>query len=515
MIPDQTVVADAVSMSFGDTRALDKCSFSAEAGEIHAIVGENGSGKSTLAKIISGVLQPDHGTVSVNRREPTSPRTAQRAGLATVFQEVLLAENASVADNVFIGFDGYLRKAYSYRQKREKAEALLHRLTGQPISADRIVAELPLALKQWVVISRALIRNPSVLVLDESTAALDLAGARRLYRLAGELRDQGKTILVVTHRIGELTSFADRATVLRDGKDIGILSGADINERSLLELMSGSARARTAINRTPRSAPEEGTQPVVSVRDAQLAEGSRPFSFDVFAGQIVGLAGLEGQGQSAFAKVLVGFETLRSGTITGHGHEASRVIDGPDAAAAAGIAYVSGDRAGEGIFPNMSILENFGIGVYNRHSTLSWINFGSVGRTFNKYVDRLSIKAPNANKRIGSLSGGHQQKVLIARALASSPGTMVFNDPARGVDARTKTELQEYLLQLADDGRTVIYVSSELEEFPNFCDRVAVFRDGTVSEWVEREEVSTDNLLRAMFGYHDALSAAELLEMES
>lgn len=503
-------------MSFGDTKALQRCSFRALPGEIHAIVGENGSGKSTLAKIISGVMRPQDGRVEVLGGQPGSPRRAAALGLAIVFQEILLADNATVMDNVFLGHDGLVRKAASGSDRVQRTAELMGRLTEIDVDPYAVVADLPLSTKQWIVIARALIRRPRVLILDESTAALDLPGAARLHKEVRALRDQSATVLLVTHRIAELTSFADRATVLRDGTDVGVLTGAGITEEALLELMSGEPVTEAApLVGTGLAHPHRGTDAeiVVSAATATLAPATLPFSFTARRGEVVGLAGLEGHGQSEFAKVLAGFLPLAGGEVRlpRDGDEGTP-IRGPRDAANAGLSYVSGDRKRDGIFPNLSIIENFGAPLYRRYARGGWIDFPAVRQRFREQVSALSIKVGSPGLHIGSLSGGHQQKVLIGRALAADPTVIVLNDPARGVDIRTKKELHQQLRRLADAGRCIIYVSSELEEFPGFCDRVGVFRNGVLADWVTAQDIEPDRIMRMMFGYRESAPLSEVLE---
>ena len=511
---ETVVTANGVHVSFGDTHALRGADFSAQRGEIHAVVGENGSGKSTLAKSIAGVVRPQSGSIDVLGQACRSPRDARRLGLAMVFQEVLVAGTASVVDNVFLGSDGLVKRSTSERSKAQRAAEMLGRLTDSDIDPLAETASLPLDVRQWIVVARALVRNPRILVLDEATAALDLAGSARLHTEMKRIRDEGNTVLIVTHRIAELTSFADRATVLRDGVTTGVLTGSDIQEHALLRLMSGetsSPAAHVARERRPTDGPV-----VVRGVDLRVRHDGTPFEFELRSGEVVGIAGLDGQGQTTFVRALVGMAPLAGGALSASTTGgAPTEITNPRAATDAGIAFVSGDRKRDGIFPNLSIQENFAAGLYRRHSTGSRIDFKAIRKLFDQQVERLAIKLGRPGDPIDSLSGGHQQKVLIGRALASDPAVIVLNDPARGVDIRTKAELHRYLREQADAGRAVIYLSSELEEFPGLCDRVAVFRDHGLAEWVDGEAIEPDTVLKAMFGYHRAASVAEAMEAQS
>ena len=505
---DAVVQIENVAKSFGETRALRGASLTAYAGEIHAIVGENGSGKSTLAKIISGIVRPDSGVILVNGATVGQPRQALKAGVATVFQEVLVAGGASIADNVFMGLHGPWRSHVSRAEKHARAAELMQRLTGQPVDPHEPVDSLSLSGRQWVTIARALVREPKVVIFDESTAALDLDSTARLYSEMQRLRAEGVCVLVVTHRIAELTSFANRATVLRDGADVGVLSGEEIVLERLLTLMTGVESGREA--NTPDDLTHRRLEhldlrtPVLVAKQLSVQPADQGSDMQLFRGEIVGIAGLEGHGQAEFVQALCGIRGIVAGEllvdVDGHWQPVDHLRD----AAALGVCYVSGDRRREGIFANLNIFENFAMPLYDSSSHHGIIDRARIRRMFAEQADKLGLKAGPAENPINSLSGGNQQKVLIGRVLAQGPRVIVLNDPARGVDIGTKRELYRQLEALAAGGTAVVYLSTELDELVGFCDRVAVFRDGCLFSWLEGDLITSGAILAAMFGHLEA-----------
>ena len=499
-----TIQIQQVSKAFGETRALRGATFSATAGEIHAIVGENGSGKSTLAKIMSGIVIPDGGTVDINGRHVTSPSEALQTGVATVFQEVLVAEGASIADNVFIGSQGTWRSRISKREQVKRAGEMLESLMGHPVDASALVETLSLADRQWVTIARALVRSPKVVIFDESTAALDLSGAARLYGEMERLRSEGVCVVIVTHRIAELTTFADSATVLRDGVDVGILRGDEITETRLIELMTGvKAKDGLAAETTSqRRARFDGSDVVLEAAGLVASPGAQPSDFALHSGEVVGFAGLDGQGQAEFLQALTGVRRPVAGGVSavgkgGRAHHIGSLAE----AIAANVSYISGDRRKEGIFPNLSIAENFGMPLYRHHRRGGVIDGNAIAARYDQMASTLKLRAGAPSDPITSLSGGNQQKVLIGRELAQNPRVVALNDPARGVDISTKRELYAQLERLALEGAGIIYLSTEIDELIGLCDRVAVFRDGALLGWVTGNNITSDRVLAGMFGH--------------
>lgn len=490
-----------VHKAFRQTRALAGASLEAGLGEVHAIVGENGSGKSTLAKIVSGVFAPDTGSVRLLGQTPRTPRQMLALGVATIFQEMMLAESLSVSENMFAGADGFWKRRESPRARRAQTRALLERLSGQSIDPDVRVGSLPLPLKQWIVLGRAIRSNPKILILDESSAALDLAGTGRLHDEIRRLRDGGACVLIVTHRIAELVRIADRATVLRDGATVGQLTRSEITEHNLLSLMSAATRDVARAGRTA-GVQVASSRIVLRCTGMRLDTGARPFDFDLRAGEIVGVAGLDGGGQAEFVRTLAGIDTAVSGQVKAMTtSDAGGVVGSIATANALGVAYVSGDRKREGIFPSLSTFENFGLALYRRHRRSDGlIDRRGLRGAFASETSRLGIKYARRSDRITALSGGNQQKVLIARAFAGEPRVIVLNDPARGVDIGTKQELYRQLTAFAQRGGAVVYLSSEIEEFLDFADRAVVFVAMSLFDTFAAADIGESTLLPAMFG---------------
>ncbi|MEZ5878162.1 MAG: sugar ABC transporter ATP-binding protein, partial [Tepidamorphaceae bacterium] len=432
----ETIVVRNVKKYFGPTRALDGVSFSARAGEIHAVVGGNGCGKSTLAKVVSGILPIDSGSVSILGETPSTPAESRALGISTVYQEVLVADESSVVDNIFMGADALFSKTLSYERKVARASELMRELCDEPIDPHAIVGTLPLGIKQWITIARAMLSDPKILILDESSAALDFDSTERLFARMRAMRDAGTTVLIVTHRIAELIRISDRATVLRDGRDVGVLEKEEITEKNLLALMTGDEEAGAHHD-------QHGPQPTddaLAMKASGIAvwPGGKTFDFNLRHGEIVGIAGLDGQGQDAFVRVIAGVEPAQAGLVQvadRHG-ELNPVRSLADAVANR-VVYVSGDRKREGIFASLSIFENMVMPLYRekkRAGILGIIDRATLSTLFKREADNLLIKFGMKEDLITSLSGGNQQKVLIGRGFAMRPDIIVLNDPARGID---------------------------------------------------------------------------------
>ncbi|GAB5469368.1 MAG: hypothetical protein Kilf2KO_23980 [Rhodospirillales bacterium] len=495
-----TVELSSVRKTFGPTVALDDCNLTAFEGEVHAIIGGNGSGKSTLAKVMSGVLIPDSGQVSVLGKVATTPVEARALGIANVFQEVLVAEGCSILDNLYLGADGLVTSAANREEKLRRAGQLMRELLGFDLDLTMQVGALPLSLKQWVTIGRGLLAEPRLLILDESSAALDYESTERLFAKMRQLKAGGTSIMIVTHRIAELVRIADRATVLRDGSDVGCLTRDEISEHRILELIAGP-QAKNATAQALAS-PVQDKRPVLRVERARVWHDAGTIDFKLHRGEIVGVTGLDGQGQADFVRALAGVSPLISGRIALVDDRGEQDIFDLRSARENHVSYVSGDRKKEGIFPNLSIFENLVMPIYREYRSggiLNLINRTKLEPVFQWESSKLRVKMGSSDNAITSLSGGNQQKVLIARAFAEKPRVLVLNDPARGIDVGAKLDLYQNLKTFAAGGRSVIFLSSEIEEFLDLCTGVVVFRNGTVSSEFE-PPFDPNVILNATFG---------------
>ena len=513
----QSVVGDIyvqdVHKSFGVTKALDGVNFSANFGEIHAIVGPNGCGKSTLAKVLSGVLPIDKGKVSVMGHFPTSPVMARDLGIATVFQEVMIADEASVVDNLFIGSDDFWYKTLTHREKVKKAEELMEDLIGEYVDPNTLAMNLSLPIKAWITIGRAFLReNTKVLILDESSAALDFDSTERLFKKMREFRDSGMAVFIVTHRIAELIRISDKATVMRDGVDVGVLDKKDLNEKNLLSLMTG--KVESGEKSKDVAVQTKSDKVVINAKDLVVWPESAPVNLEIRRGEILGVTGLDGNGHDDFVKILAGVQESHGGTtevlnINDKFVKYNTLMEAKEL----GISFVSGDRKKEGILPNLSIYENMVIPLYrttSRAGFLGFINWLELNGVYEWELDRLNIKTGLKSDLITSLSGGNQQKVMIARSFGQHPKILILNDPARGIDVNTKTDLYHHLRKYVEEGNSVVFLSSELEEFIGLCPKVIVFRHGSVFDIFENEKVNADTLLQGMFGQTQGIGSTSI-----
>ena len=493
----------SLAKAFGATQALRDCSLELRRGEVLAIMGENGSGKSTLVKILSGVHRPDGGTIEIVGQEHKflhSPRAAQTAGIATVFQEILVVGQQPVLTNIWLGRDGLLRRRVSFEARRERAAELLGEMIETP-RFDVAAGQLPLSDRQAICIARALVRDPKILILDEATSALDVATRDRLFRVLQRLRAAGASILFISHRMDEVEEIADRITVMRSGDTVATLARGEATTRKLVELMTGVKDAAEEMR--PAASAQSRVREHVLVRAAgvRLQESARPIDFEIRAGELVGVAGLEGHGQDEFLRVLAGVQPFE-GEVTCHAGGQPRGLRSPADALDSGIAYVPKDRRGESIFESRSILDNFQITTLPADRRAGLLRRSLTERRFDGFVDLLNIRSGHRTNPITSLSGGNQQKVVIARWLARSPKILILNDPTRGVDIGSKNDIYRVLTDAAAEGMAVVMLSTEVIELVELMDRVLVFRESELFCELARAELTRARLVASYFGRH-------------
>jgi ABC-type sugar transport system ATPase subunit len=488
-----------VSKSFPGVQALDDVGFDVRAGEVHALLGENGAGKSTLIKIVSGLYQPDAGTMRLDGEEVrfASPHDAQRAGIATIFQELLLFPELSVAENIFMGHAPRTRLgALDWAAMRAQAQDLLASLDIHDLEVTRIVGALTVGNRQRVEIAKALSQNARILIMDEPTAALTEADVLRLFGIVRRLRERGVGVVYISHRLEEVFVLADRVTVLRDGAYVGTRQVADTSTDELITMMVG----RTIDNLFPKLDAEIGA-PVLEVRGLCGEPLFRDVSLELRAGEIVGLAGLVGAGRSELAQAIFGIKPADSGEILVDGEAVK--IHSPAQAKRLGIAYVPEDRATQGLIRPMRLRENISLAVLRQMTRGPFIDRGAEAALAERSIRQLGIRASGTEQVVEKLSGGNQQKVVLSKWLATAPRVLIMDEPTRGIDVGAKAEIHRLMSGLATDGLAVLMISSELPEIMGMSDRILVMRGGAIVAEFARAAASQEAIAAAMMSAAD------------
>jgi monosaccharide-transporting ATPase len=496
-----------ITKRFGASVALDGVDFSVERGEVHALVGENGAGKSTLMKILIGAYHRDSGTVALDGNDVhfDTPGDAQTAGVCAVHQEIHLLALRSVAENIYTGREPVRWGLVDWPRMMADAAALLGGL-GLDIDPRAQVATLNPARQQMVAIARGVSLGAKLLVLDEPTTSLSEREVTILHDLIRRLREQGTSIVYISHRFDELYAVCDRVTVLRDGKLVGTRSLADLGRLDLVCLMLGKTREQLRKGTTGFAGHAE--VPAVESRQSEpllvaksLAHGARlrDVSLTVGRGEIVGLAGLLGSGRTETARAIFGADAADAGALTFDGH--SFAPNTPHEGIAAGIGFVSEDRKAEGIIPELSVRENMTLAILPTLTRYGVVSRQRQSEIVERYMQRLGIKANSADQPIRELSGGNQQKVLIARSLSMDPKLLILDEPTRGIDIGAKGEIQALVNELAADGLGVLMISSEIEELVEGSTRVVVLRDGVSVAELSGADVSETAIIHALAGH--------------
>jgi ribose transport system ATP-binding protein len=471
---------EGISKRYGGVRALERAELTVEAGRVHAVLGENGAGKSTLIKTMSGVVVPDEGRMLLDGREVrfADPAAANAAGIVCIFQELSLIPDLSVADNIVVANPPLRFGMIDRRAQRRIAEEALARAGGEDIHPSALVKDLPLSRRQMVEIAKALARKPRVLILDEATSALTASDVTKVFKVLKRLRDEGIALLYISHRMHEIAELADDCTVFRNGRNVASYQAGTKSDEEVVELMIG----REYHNVFPKK-PEpmsKGASPVLEARNLTWPPRLNGVSLKVRPGEVVGLGGLDGQGQRELLLALFGVLRGVGGDILIDGKAAS--INSPRAAKdeKIGMALIPEDRKTEGLMLPMAVRDNLSFAAMSRFSKGGIIDAAGERRAIDEMIKLLAIKTDGTSVPVGSLSGGNQQKVVIAKWLMRKPRIILLNDPTRGIDVGTKQEIYTLLRRLADDGAAIILYSTDYDELIGCCDRVLVMYDGSV-----------------------------------
>jgi galactofuranose transport system ATP-binding protein len=491
--------ARGIHKRFAAVQALDGVSMELYAGEVRALVGENGAGKSTLIKIMTGVYQPDQGELYYRGEHVhfARPRDAQVVGISTIYQEINLIPQMSAAQNLFLGHEptNRLRLVDKRRMNREAREILqrygVHADVGRPLH------ELSVGVQQTVAVARAVDQQHRVVVMDEPTSSLEPLEVERLFGVIDLLREVGVGVIYVSHRLDEVFRICDTVTVLRDGKKVHDGSLSDIDRATLIALMLGREIADTSRVTSFATEGERIEQQVVLAAQAMSRHHViEDVDVTVHRGEVVGLAGLLGSGRSSTAKAIYGAEPLDAGTVSMEGREVRR--GSTRAAIAAGIALIPEDRKAEGVVPTLSVQDNISLTILPKLARRGLLVGTDERRIAQEFIDRLRIKTSGPDQKLSELSGGNQQKVLLARMLASAPRLLILDDPTRGIDVGAKAEIQALVSDLAAQGLAVVLISSDLEEVVEGSDRLIVLRDGVVIGELGGADVHEDRVVELL-----------------
>lgn len=493
MLGDTILKLNHISKLYPGVVALDDLNIEFKEGEIHAMVGENGAGKSTMIKAISGAVQPTKGTIEINHQtfDSMTPALSRQNGIAVIYQEFTLIPVLSAAENIFLG--EFIMKGMTLDRKEmdRRAKELFSRLHVK-IDPTAKVADLTTGYQQIVEIAKAVSKDAKILIMDEPSAPLTTSEVEAMFQIVDTLKAEGVTIIYISHRMEEIFRLSDRVSVLRDGKYITTVKTKDTSKSELIKLMVGRELSDNYPIRK-----KAASQTLLSIKNLS-GNGVRNISFDVKKGEILGLAGLIGAGRTELAQLLFGYEKIDSGEIilNGKSLRPKNCIQ----AIEAGIALVPEDRKRQGLVLEMSIKENTTMPSLKRISRTSVISRSKENKMSEDYMKSLRTKAPSIEQKTKNLSGGNQQKVVLAKWLAMDPKVLIFDEPTRGIDVGAKQEIYNIMNDLADDGKTIIMISSDMEELIGMSDRIVVLCKGRVTGILEKNEVSQELILSKSSG---------------
>jgi ribose transport system ATP-binding protein len=479
-----------VTKTYPGVRALDAVSIDFERGEVHALVGENGAGKSTLIKILTGAIQPDGGEIELEGVVHSSFRPHEAIfdlGISAIYQEFNLIPYLSVAENVFFGKEITRGILINMNKMCSETEKILDRL-GMKINPRTLVKDLSIAYQQIVEISKAISRNVKILIMDEPSAPLTTNEVDRMFDLVRTLRQQGVTVIYISHRLGEAFQLADRVTVLRDGKYIKTLMTKETNRQEIIRLMVGRTLGETYPEKRYQS-----EEVLLEVKNLSTSGFLKNISLRLHRGEILGLGGLVGAGRTELARAIFGADPLKAGEIYVEGKRVN--IRNTSSAIARGIGLIPEDRKQHGILSEMTVKENISYSALRNLNRVGIIMGKAEDRIAKDFKEKLDIKTPDLGRKVKNLSGGNQQKVVLSKWLATKCKVLLFDEPTRGIDVGAKQEIYELIKQLAEEGNGIVFISSELPELLGMCDRILVMRKGEISGSFMKGEATQDAIL--------------------
>jgi len=487
------IVLEKINKEFPGVKAVNNVSFLLNKGEVHALVGENGAGKSTLINIIIGLLKPDSGDIFINgvKQEHYSPFIARSLGIGIVPQELNLFPNKSVAENIFFGMIKsktgfpYINWTQIYKQAKEAISKI-----GLNLDVRLKISNFTIAIQQLIQITRALAFGANILILDEPTASLTIQEIENLFRLIKNFKEEGKSIIFISHNLDEVKKISDRISIMRDGNLVCTANTKDITIDEIIKAMAGREIVNLKISHNKRL----DNRNVLTVKNLTRKKEFSNINFTVNEGEILGIAGLIGSGRTELAKCIFGETLPNSGEILWLGKKVK--INSTNSAINLGLGYVPEDRRHEGIFPSLSVSENIMIPLYQSLVRLTGINHALKNKIAIKFIKELNIKTSSLNKQIRFLSGGNQQKVILARWLAKNVKLLILDEPTRGIDVNSKKEIHELIRNLADSGLAVIVISSELEEIINLSDRIMIMHEGKLKGFLKSGEIKPEDILK-------------------
>jgi ribose transport system ATP-binding protein len=487
--------ASRISKSFGEIPVLFSIDFDVRPGEVHAVIGENGAGKSTLIKILSGFEQPTSGTITFEGKTVTLPPNgqAEALGIVLIHQEMNLADHLTVMDSIFLGREITRFGWLDVRSTRQRAQALLDTLHVTVDPAARI-KDLSIADKQMVEIAKAVSRDARVLIMDEPTAVLSVAETETLFAQIKRLTAQGVAIIFISHKLDEVLHMADRVTVLRDGQLIATVDAEALTSDSAAQMMVGRELSNLY---PPKHEPDVDAPVVLSVKNLH-ASGVGGVSFDLRKSEILGFAGLIGSGRTAVAEAVVGLMQRTSGSVEVHGQPVH--FANVAQSVAAGLAYMTKDRKGKGLLVNMGLRPNLTLLTLERHLKGFLVDTASEDKALERAVRRFDIRARDPSVRAEQLSGGNQQKLMLGKVMESEPEIIIMDEPTRGIDVGTKQQIYHIIAALAAEGKSILLISSELQEIIGLSHRVIVMRTGQIAGELSGDEINEEQIVRYQMG---------------